>query len=139
MSHPTSSSHESHGAGHVLPPKVLLSTGAALLALTILTVAVSRVDLGAANGAVAIAIAATKAAVVALFFMHLKYENKFLGVILVTCVLAAVFFVVFVIFDTTQYQADLQAHEAAAAQKAAVKAGAAAPGEHDHEHEAEHH
>lgn len=124
MSDTSNATHPAH-AGHVLPPKVLLATGAALLLLTLLTVAISRVDLGAANGAVAIAIAATKAAVVALFFMHLKYENKFLLVILVTCALFAVFFVSFVIFDTTQYQPDLRAREAAVAEKAA--GGAPAP------------
>ena len=48
----------------------------ALLVLTATTVAVSSVDLGAMNVVVALLIASVKAALVALFFMHLKYENR---------------------------------------------------------------
>jgi cytochrome c oxidase subunit 4 len=47
-----------------------------LLILTIITVAVSRIDLGALNMFVAMFVASVKAAIVALWFMHLKYENK---------------------------------------------------------------
>ncbi len=48
----------------------------ALLALTATTVAVSYVNLGAWNVVAALAIASVKASLVALFFMHLKYENR---------------------------------------------------------------
>ncbi len=48
----------------------------ALLALTATTVAVSYVNLGMMNVVVALLIASVKAALVALFFMHLKYENR---------------------------------------------------------------
>jgi cytochrome c oxidase subunit 4 len=100
------------GATHVLPPAVLLGTAAALLALTALTVAVSRVDLGALNAVAALALACAKASIVALFFMHLKYEGRFLAVVLVVCALFAALLVGFVVFDTTQYQPDLRAREA---------------------------
>ncbi len=113
-------SNPNHASGHVLPPRVLLGAAGALLTLTIVTVAVSRVDLGAMNGAVALAIAFAKASVVALFFMHLKYENRFLAVILVSCVLFAAFFLVFVIFDTTQYQQNLRDREAAVERRAPI-------------------
>ena len=62
-------------APHVLPPRVLLATAGALVALTVATVVTSRIDLGALNVVLALAIAAGKAAVVALFFMHLRYEH----------------------------------------------------------------
>ena len=45
---------------------------AALVALTVATVAVSYVDLGPLSVVVALAIAFTKALLVALFFMHLR-------------------------------------------------------------------
>ncbi len=48
----------------------------ALLVLTATTVAVSYVNLGVMNVVVALLIASVKAALVALFFMHLKYENR---------------------------------------------------------------
>ncbi len=48
----------------------------ALLALTATTVAVSYVDLGVMNVVMALVIASVKAALVALFFMHLKYESR---------------------------------------------------------------
>jgi len=98
-------------AAHVVPASTLLATAAALLGLTALTVGVSRLDLGPGNAAVALAIACAKASVVALFFMHLKYERRFQRVILVASVLFAALFVTFVVFDTTQYQPDLRARE----------------------------
>ncbi len=101
--------HAGH-APHVLPVPVLLGTAGALLALTILTVVTARIDLGALNTVVALAIASCKAAVVALFFMHLKYERKFLSVVLVSAVFFAVLLVAFVVFDTTQYQPSIRAH-----------------------------
>jgi cytochrome c oxidase subunit IV len=99
-------------ATHVLPPAVLLRTAAALLALTALTVGISRLDLGAWNVVAALAVACAKAAAVALFFMHLRYEGRFLAVVAVVCALFAALLVGFVVFDTTQYQPDLRAREA---------------------------
>jgi len=105
---PAGRAHEEHGT-HVLPPAVLLGTAAALLGLTVVTVASSRVDLGAWNVVLALAIACSKAALVALFFMHLKYENRFQLVVLVSAALFAVLFVAFVVFDTTQYEPGIRA------------------------------
>jgi cytochrome c oxidase subunit 4 len=102
---------ESHPT-HVLPASVLLGAAAALIGLTAVTVAVSRLDLGALNVVLALAIACLKASLVALFFMHLKYEKRFQAVIFLSAVFFAVVFVGFVIFDTTQYQPALRAHEA---------------------------
>ena len=48
----------------------------ALIALTFVTWQVSYIDLGMMNVVVALLIASLKASLVALFFMHLKYENK---------------------------------------------------------------
>ncbi len=48
----------------------------ALLILTGVTWGVSYVNLGMGNVAVALLIASGKAALVALFFMHLRYENR---------------------------------------------------------------
>jgi cytochrome c oxidase subunit 4 len=48
---------------------------AILMVLTIITVAASRIDFGWMNIAIAMVIASIKAGLVAMFFMHLKYEN----------------------------------------------------------------
>ncbi len=57
----------------VVTPKVYVSIFLALLVFTGLTTGVAYVDLGVFNTIVALAIAVTKAALVVLFFMHLKY------------------------------------------------------------------
>ena len=49
-----------------------------LFALTALTVVASGIDLGPLNVWIALAVAATKASLVLLFFMHLKYEGMVL-------------------------------------------------------------
>lgn len=46
------------------------------MALTAVTVTVSYLDLGLLNAAAALIIASVKASLVALFFMHLKDEEK---------------------------------------------------------------
>jgi len=74
--------------------------------------------MGAASVAVALGIATVKASLVALFFMHLRYEHRFHLVVLVGAALFALLLAVFVLFDTSQYQPDLRAHEAAAGAKA---------------------
>jgi cytochrome c oxidase subunit 4 len=48
----------------------------ALLCLTVITSAVSFVDLGPFNAVVALVIATVKALLVVLFFMHVKYTSE---------------------------------------------------------------
>lgn len=66
----------SHELGHIIPKKTYLNILIILLVLTIITVAVSRVDFGALNLVVAMLVASVKAGLVGLYFMHLKYEDK---------------------------------------------------------------
>jgi len=118
MDHPAPhAAAAAEAAPHVLPASVLLGTAGALLALTVVTVASSRLDLGAFNVVLALAIAGLKASLVAMFFMHLRYEHRFQAVVFVGALFFVALFVGFVVFDTTQYQPDL---------KAAVEAAAAA-------------
>jgi cytochrome c oxidase subunit 4 len=56
--------------------KVFVIVWAVLICLTVLTATVSEIDLGQWNAPVAMAIAGTKALLVALFFMHLRYEHS---------------------------------------------------------------
>jgi cytochrome c oxidase subunit 4 len=103
----------SEAAPHALSPGVLLGTAGALVALTLATVIASRIELGTFNVVAALAIAGLKATLVALFFMHLKYEGRFQAVVIAGAIFFAVLFVGFVVFDTTQYQPQLRAAAAA--------------------------
>ncbi|HEY6218088.1 MAG TPA: cytochrome C oxidase subunit IV family protein [Pyrinomonadaceae bacterium] len=54
----------------------------ALLVLTVVTYLVSRVDLGKLNVVIALAIAATKVSLVALYFMHARYSSRLTRVVI---------------------------------------------------------
>jgi cytochrome c oxidase subunit IV len=66
--------HESHH--HIVPPIVYITILGALLVFTALTVWASFIDLGVFNPIIALAIACTKAVLVVLFFMHVKYSSR---------------------------------------------------------------
>jgi len=61
---------------HVSSLKLYIGIWLALLAGTLLTVIVARVDLGPFNPVVALTIATIKATLVVLFFMHVKYAHE---------------------------------------------------------------
>lgn len=67
-------------SGHVAPKSMYYTIFAALMVLTVVTVAVARVELGILNLPVAMAVAVTKAMLVILFFMHVKYSTKLVQV-----------------------------------------------------------
>ena len=60
------------------PPKTYWKTCSALIILLALTWGIGYVNLGPFNLVVALAIAITKAGLVALFFMHIKGSNPLL-------------------------------------------------------------
>ncbi len=93
-----------HGLAHVATVKTLIATGGTLLLLTIVTVLATKIDFGAnINLAIAMVIAVTKATLVILFFMHLRYDRLFHSVVFVSAILAACLFVGFTLMDTGQY------------------------------------
>lgn len=61
---------------HVVPKKLYLAVFFGLVILTWVTTFVSTIDLGRWNVFVALAIAMSKASLVALFFMHIKYSTR---------------------------------------------------------------
>jgi cytochrome c oxidase subunit 4 len=65
---------------HIVSIKTYLIVFAALMVLMILTVAVAFFDFGILNKGIALSIATTKAALVMLFFMHLRYSSKLVWV-----------------------------------------------------------
>ena len=96
---------DDHGLAHTATIKTLLATGGTLLVLTLVTVLATKIDFGAnINLAIAMVIAVTKATLVILFFMHLRYDKLFHSVIFVSAILAASLFVGFTLMDSSQYQ-----------------------------------
>jgi cytochrome c oxidase subunit IV len=61
---------------HIVSPRIYVIILFALLIGTAVTVWASYVDMGFMNPVIALAIACTKATLVVLFFMHVKYGTK---------------------------------------------------------------
>ncbi len=78
------SEHGHESRHHIVPIPLYLAIFGALLVGTALTVWVSTFDLGALSIYAAMAIAATKASLVVLFFMHVKYSSKLVQLAAVT-------------------------------------------------------
>ena len=83
-------------SGHVSPKSTYYTIFGALMVLTGITVAAAFVNLGSFNFPVAIAIAITKATLVILFFMHVKYSSR-----LTKMVVAMSFFFLAILFTLT--------------------------------------
>lgn len=81
---------------HVVPIPVYLAVFAALMVGTYLTVWAAGRDFGAFNTVVALGIAVTKATLVVLFFMHVKYSPRLTQLV----VAAAVAFLALLVVGT---------------------------------------
>ncbi|MCA9001494.1 MAG: cytochrome C oxidase subunit IV family protein [Planctomycetes bacterium] len=107
-----SSDSHSHGESghhsHVLPVKLLVGVWAALMVLTVLTVTVSKMNLGAADLAVAMVIALVKATLVALIFMHLLWDKGFHSLLVVGGILCLGLFIGATLFDREHYEESIQ-------------------------------
>ena len=118
-----------HGVGHIVPIKVLVTTGGVLLALTALTVWIASYDFGNVNIWVALCIAATKASLVVLFFMHLRYDRPFNAVVFVTSLAFVTLFIIFTMTDTREYAPEIIPGNAPAVQQKIAETDAGAPQE----------
>ena len=101
------SAHSEHGLAHVVPLPVLAAVFAALAVLTFADVAATWFDWGEFNLWIALGIATVKAALVALYFMHLRYDHPFNGLIFVAGLLFLALFLAMTLLDTAQYQPDI--------------------------------
>jgi cytochrome c oxidase subunit 4 len=84
-----------HSGGHG-GPVIYTATLVGLLILTAITVGASYVDFGPANVAIALIIASCKAILVALFFMHLKWDKP---VNAIAALAGFLFLGIFLMFD----------------------------------------
>ncbi len=99
--------NEHHGVGHIVPIWILAATGSALLVLTVVTVWVASIDFGPANVWIALGIAAVKASMVVLLFMHLLWDRPFNGVVFVASIVFLTIFIGFAMTDTFEYRPDI--------------------------------
>ncbi len=72
---------------HVVTRKTYFLVFGALIALTITTVGVANIDLGPLNTVAALLIAALKASLVILFFMHVRYSKPIIGLVVFAALL----------------------------------------------------
>jgi cytochrome c oxidase subunit 4 len=107
--HQADSSPASHttqsSLGHVVPVWLLAAVFGALLVLTCVTVAVAHVDLGNLNLYLALGIAAVKASLVVLFFMHLFWDRPFNSMIFIGCLLFVSLFIGIALTDSRANEA----------------------------------
>ena len=83
-------------SGHVAPKSMYYFVFLALMIGTAITVAAAFVDLGALNNVVMLAIAVTKATLVVLYFMHVRWSTRLTWV-----VAASGFFWLLILFGLT--------------------------------------
>ena len=84
---------------HIVSYKKLVGIWLALLVLTALTVAITRVDLGGYKVVGALTIACVKAGLVIAVFMHMKYEGGLLRWLLFLTLITLAIFIGFTFFD----------------------------------------
>ena len=85
-----------HVEEHIVTPFQYLLVYVTLIIFTGLTVGAAEIDMGVFNPVIALGIASTKAVIVILFFMHVKYQSR-----LIKMTVAAGFFTFLVLITMT--------------------------------------
>ena len=89
---------------HAVPPWLLLTVFGALLVLTVLTVAITKIELGAFAVWAALAIAVVKATLVTLYFMHLRWDTPMNSIIFISALVFVAIFIGATISDSGEYK-----------------------------------
>lgn len=109
---PQTPATDSHAGGHhITSMPVLVGVFAALIVLSVVTVAAASVDFGELNLFVAMGIASVKATLVALFFMHLAHDRGFNTLAFFASFLFVTLFVGITMMDSGQYQSQIDWRE----------------------------
>ena len=72
---------EHFGHAHIAPESMYFAVFGALIVGTVLTVVAAKVDMGALNNVVMLLIACTKATLVILYFMHVRWSSRLTWVV----------------------------------------------------------
>ena len=83
----------------IVSKKVYFTIFALLLFFTFVTVWVASIDLGPLNTIVALTVAVTKAILVALWFMHIKYSNRLTQIVVASGLFWLVIMIALTLFD----------------------------------------
>jgi len=102
--------HHPEGA-HAVPKRILLGVFAMLCVLTVVTVAVSYIPLGPANIWVALFVAVIKGGLVVMYFMHLRWDSPFNGMVLISAMFFVALFIGIAMLDSKEYQPNLEKPE----------------------------
>jgi cytochrome c oxidase subunit 4 len=104
-----SGAHHHDGIAHVTPVRLLLGVWGALMVLTVITVAVTSIDLGSRiNLTVAMAIATVKAGLVVTYFMHLRWDRPFNTLVFLGSLLFVSLFISMTLLDKSEYERDIE-------------------------------
>ena len=94
---------------HVVPPWLLLAVFAALMVFTIITVGVTYFDFGRTiNVWLALTIAVIKAGLVALYFMHLRWDSPFNALVFVASLFFVALFIGITVLDSKETYVNFQ-------------------------------
>ena len=92
---------------HVASVRLLLGVWIALILGTVLMVAVASFNLGAFNIWIGLGIATAEAILVALFYMHLRWDKPFNAFVFICSFAFLGLFIGFALMDTSQNQSDM--------------------------------
>ena len=97
----TSRTHDEqgHSLSHVMPLPLLFGVFAALVLLTILTVVAAQFSFGAWEVWVSLGIATIKAGLVAIYFMHLRYDRPFNAIVFLSAIVFVALFLALTLMD----------------------------------------
>jgi len=95
---------------HISTPQLFRNVLTALLVLTAITVAVSRIDFGGANMLIAMAIASVKASLVIAYFMHLKWDTGINKITFLSAFLFLSLLFIFTLGDQATRRMDHEMH-----------------------------
>ena len=84
---------------HVMSPAALLTVFVILVMLTFVTVAAAQVSFGAWEVWVSLGIASVKATLVGAYFMHLRYDKAFNGLVFLSSLLFVALFLALTLMD----------------------------------------
>lgn len=88
-----------HSEHHIVPKSIYYLIFLALMVGTGITWWVATIDLGVMNNVIMLAIAVTKATLVVLFFMHVKYSSKLTWLVVAGSVFFLLILIIFTLND----------------------------------------
>src|ERR1700761_4353635 len=97
---PANVTNPEHAEHHIVTPLQYGFVFGSLLIGTLITVVAADFDMGILNPVIALAIACTKAVIVILFFMHVKYQSK---LVKLTVISGFFTFIVLITMTLTDY------------------------------------